>query len=314
MPPPVSVVIPSWNGAALLERSLPALLAELRDYSGSECTVVDDGSTDRSRELLRESFREVRLIEQRANRGFSSAINAGIRAARHERVLLLNNDVVVLPGFLRELQRVFEERPDTFAVASLQQQRLPDGRIAPDGLNAVHWGSGFFELANRTSELMQGHAVSQGYCTAGCSLYSREKLLALGGFCELFDPFYYEDVELSLQAARRGWHLAFAPQSVVEHPHGSTTKRKPWKLKLVPSRNYLFLHWLLLDSPSLWRQHCFGLMRASIRWVLQGRFIRLLGLITALTRFPRILAERRRRGNGAIISMGDLLDRKDHAP
>ncbi|MEP6820927.1 MAG: glycosyltransferase family 2 protein [Chthoniobacterales bacterium] len=306
--PPISAVVPSWNGAELLQRHLPALMEELNQFHpSSECIVVDDGSSDHSRDLLRQNFPAVRLIERGCNQGFSSAANAGIRAARHERLLLLNNDVEVLPGFLEHLHLVFEERPNTFAVASLQKQTLTDGTVALDGFNAVRWRAGLLDLNNRTADVMAGQDLSLGYCTAGCSLFSREKLLAVGGFCELFDPFYYEDVELSLQAARRGWRLAFAPKSVVEHRHGSTTRKKPWKMKIVPSRNYFFLHWLVLAGRSAWGPHLLALVLHILKWLLQGRLVLLFGLLQALARIPELAKERRRRGCGAVLAVTDVL-------
>src|SRR4051794_32093682 len=97
---PISVIIPSWNGAALLRQFLPLVLQELKQHPAeSECIVVDDGSTDDSIELLENEFPVVRVVHHQENRGFSSCANSGIARSTHEHVLLLNNDVGVTPGF-----------------------------------------------------------------------------------------------------------------------------------------------------------------------------------------------------------------------
>ena len=310
----ISVVIPSWNGAELLRQHLPAVLEELSGFNPvSECIVVDDGSTDNSIELLRRVFPQVRVISRKTNRGFGSSVNVGIAAAQHERLLLLNNDVRVTPGFLKCLQFAFDESADTFAVAALQREPAADGGVTMDGFNTVQWRNGHLQFSNRTADVMKGAAPALAYCTAGCSLFSREKVLTLGGFCELFDPFYYEDAELGLQAVRRGWRLAFARESGVEHQHGSTSRRTPWKVKLVPARNYLLLHWLLLDTPSLWRQHLAHVALRIIASPIRGRFRYVVALAMAIIKLPRVLTERRRRGRGGVRSIGDILGVSTHA-
>ena len=305
---PVSVIIPNWNGAALLRRHLPAVLYELEQWHPeSECIVVDDGSIDGSVSLLRESFPTIRLIRQHLNRGFSSAVNAGIAAARNEQLLLLNNDVEVTRGFLGPLQSAFAGGLDTFASAALQRYPQPNGETVLDGFNTMCWRNGHIEFLNRTDAVVRGESSSLAYCTAGCSLFSKEKLLALGGFCELFDPFYYEDAEVNLQAARQGWRLAFAPDSVVEHHHGSSSRWKPWKLRLIPVRNHFLLHWLLLDTPALWWRHITGVGFRLVGWTLQGRIRYAIGLCMALAKLPAVARERLRRARGVVRSTADLL-------
>ncbi len=313
--PPLSAVIPNWNGAVLLRRHLPGLLAELAQFhSTSECIVVDDGSTDDSLRVLREEFPQVRVIYRPQNSGFGSSVNAGIEAALHERLLILNNDVSVTPGFLVPLQIAFDSSPDTFAVSALQREQDPAGLERVDGLNTVQWRHGHLEFCNRTAEAVNGAHPQLAYCTAGCSLFSKEKLLALGGFCELFDPFYYEDSEVGLQALRRGWRLAFVPESVVDHRHGSSARRKPWKLKFIPVRNFFLIHWLLLDTPPLWRRHLTHVAARALSWPLRGRVRYTIGLALALSRLPQLLRERRRRENGKVRSTADVLHSFDYDP
>ena len=85
-----SIIIPTWNGIRFLPTCLNALRAQtFRDF---ETVVVDNGSTDGSRELLAREYPEVRVVAFESNRGFAPAVNEGIRAARGDVVVLLNND------------------------------------------------------------------------------------------------------------------------------------------------------------------------------------------------------------------------------
>jgi GT2 family glycosyltransferase len=294
--PPVSIIIPNWNGATLLERYLPAVLAELHAYNPqSECIIVDDGSTDNSIDVLQERFSELAVISRKRNSGFSTAVNDGVRAARYEHILTLNNDVEVRPGFLEELVRVFCETPDAFAVSSLQKQDCGKGDPALDGFNTLEWKHGHLETVNVTKKFLAGAKTRLAYCTAGCSLFSRTKLLDIGGFCELFDPFYYEDAEIGIQAAKRGWALAFAPKSVVYHRHGQTSRTKLWSLRFLPVRNYFFLHWLTLDDAGMWSAHILHIAWRCVVWTIQGRVRYLVGFLLALTKLHRVLTNRGQR-------------------
>ncbi len=132
---PISIVVPNWNGADLLERHLPGILNELgKHHAESECIVVDDASTDGSVALLRKTFPRVFVVSNSTNHGFSSTVNRGINIAKHERILLLNNDVAVTPGFLdRNCKMSLTRIKLFFAVSALQKQQLPDGAISFDG-------------------------------------------------------------------------------------------------------------------------------------------------------------------------------------
>jgi hypothetical protein len=101
----VSIIILNWNGKDLLAEGLPSVIeAVQRDGRPHEILVVDNGSSDGSQEYLRAAFPRVRILELPENRGFARANNLGVQAARHDIVVLLNNDMVVDPGFLRPLQ------------------------------------------------------------------------------------------------------------------------------------------------------------------------------------------------------------------
>ena len=133
-----TVVIPNYQGINYIEDCLNSV------YKSSiplEVIVVDNASADGSLELVRERFPQTRIISFEENKGFSAAVNAGIRAAVTEYVLLLNNDTVVDVRALEYLEKELERYPEAFSVSakliSLKEPEKLDG--AGDFYCALGW-------------------------------------------------------------------------------------------------------------------------------------------------------------------------------
>ena len=112
----VSVVLPNYDGAALLRRYLSGVLAAAGEYGDSEVIVVDDGSADDSVAVLIAEFPGVQVIRHPRNLGFQAACNTGAGAARCGLLLFLNTDMRVGPGLLAAMARHFSD-DSVFAVA-----------------------------------------------------------------------------------------------------------------------------------------------------------------------------------------------------
>ena len=95
----VSIVIVSWNGKTLLEECLETL--SKIDYKNLEIIVVDNGSVDGTQEFLKKQYKSIRLIENNKNLGFAEANNIGIKAAKGDAILLLNNDATMATNALQ---------------------------------------------------------------------------------------------------------------------------------------------------------------------------------------------------------------------
>src|SRR5256885_13353466 len=110
----VSIVIVSYNACADLGRCLESLhAAEMR--AAHEIIVVDNASTDGALDGARR-WKDVRIVENRANIGFARANNIGIRASSGENILLLNNDTIVPPGAIDRLLAILDSRADVAVV------------------------------------------------------------------------------------------------------------------------------------------------------------------------------------------------------
>src|SRR5574341_925555 len=96
--PKVTVIIPNWNGEKWLPDCLKGLYNQA--FKNFETIFVDNGSTDKSVAFVKENYPQVQIISLQENRGFATAVNAGIRASRSDYIALLNNDTNPQPHWL----------------------------------------------------------------------------------------------------------------------------------------------------------------------------------------------------------------------
>lgn len=217
----IAVVIPSRDGAQLLARALPLVLAEQPD----QVIVVDNGSSDGTAKWLAERYPAVEAVTHAAPLSFAAAVNRGIERARFSHVCLLNNDMEIEPGFFAALRRAFDMRPGLFCATA--QILFPEGRRREEtGKAVLPPGLGPNDFPIRCAEPVEGENYTDVlYGSGGCSMYATGMLRALGGFDETFTPAYVEDLDLGYRAWLAGWPTVFVSDARVLHRHRSTTGR-----------------------------------------------------------------------------------------
>lgn len=232
-----TVVIPNYNGIKYMEDCLEAL------YKGTkvpEVIVVDNGSSDESRKLVREKYPQAKIISFEKNEGFSAAVNAGIKAAATEFVILLNNDTKVEPHFVEALEKAIRKNGDAFSVSakmlSMKEPDLIDS--AGDLYCALGWA---FSLGKGKEKSRYGKAAEIFSSCAGAAIYKREFFDKIGYFDENHFA-YLEDIDIGYRAKLSGLRNYFAPEAVVYHAgSGSSGSRyNEFKVKL-SSRNSIYL-------------------------------------------------------------------------
>jgi GT2 family glycosyltransferase len=257
----ISVVIPNYNGVALLPEILPPLYEALQNTQlPYEVIVSDDCSTDNSLALLKEQYPQVDVIENEVNQGFSKTINKGIFKAKYELVLLLNSDVKLTPRFF-EKQLPYFELPDTFGVMSKIVGW--DDDVVQDGGKYPSFHGTKIKTSGNYVPLQDDNNIKlySMYLSGANALVSREKIVQLGGFDEIFSPFYVEDFELSLRAWRLGWKCYYEHNAVCRHKTSTTIKNKDSKkfVRKIYNRNKMFLHAIHLPASKklLWYMQLF---------------------------------------------------------
>ena len=272
-PKGISVIIPNYNGSQLLNEILPSVTQALFATGlPNEIIISDDCSTDDSVKMMSEKFPEIILIESTTNKGFSPTINKGIFASKYEYLLLLNNDVKLEADYFKPLLRYFE-LPDTFGVMGRiigwNDNRIQDGGKYPEFHGAKIKTSGNYIPVSDTHN---GYMYSM-YLSGANTLVSGEKLIQLGGFDELFAPFYVEDFELSLRAWRLGWKCYYEHEAICRHKLSVTIKSKNKKkyINRIYYRNKMYLHAIHLEGIELFFWYLQLFPEIAIR-LLSGRF------------------------------------------
>jgi GT2 family glycosyltransferase/glycosyltransferase involved in cell wall biosynthesis len=249
-PAGISLVIPSRTGKDLLAAQLPAIVAQRPD----EIIVVDNGSTDGTAEWLSANYPEIRVELSPAPLSFARAANRGIAMARYSHVCLLNNDMLIEPGFFRALRETFDRVPGLFCATA--EIRFPAGiRREETGKTVFAPVPGEFPV--RCDETLPGEDLSYVlYGSGGCSLYDAEKLAMLGNVDEIYEPAYVEDLDLGWRAWQRGWPSVYVAGAVVEHRHRATTSRYFTEAQLdeILYRNYLRFLARAVSDPKLFRR------------------------------------------------------------
>lgn len=248
----ISVVIPNYNGKHLLEANLPSVVAALKFTSLTyEVIVVDDASADDSIKFIQEHYPEIKLLVNDSNKGFSPTINKGIFAAQHELVLALNSDVRLSENYFIDQLKYFED-PDTFGVmgkiVDLDGSEIQDGAKYPrTSFKGIKTTFNYIPITETLEDWLPSFFLS-----GANALMNREKLWQLGGFEELYAPYYYEDADLGIRAWRVGWKCYFEPQSICMHATSSTiSKLKSGKVKIIAERNRIILNHLHLMGSQL---------------------------------------------------------------
>lgn len=301
----VSVVIPAFNGRHHLEANLPPLLDATKSASGVEVIVVDDGSSDGTPEFVAGQFPGVKVVALGRNRGFAPACNAGVDAAGGEVVYLLNSDARVLPGFLAPLLERFAD-PTVFAVGSGEIPTQREGMLA---VPIPFFRFGLF--GHRYVEAAIGaRPLPVWFVSAGHAAFSREKFRELGGFDELYRPFYWEDIDLCCRAWRRGWKVALEPASLVHHEGKGTISRffAPGTIRRVYWKNRFLFTWKNLRDGALIAQHlaCLPFLLAGLPLVRGPAALG--GFRQALGQLPEALRKRRREPGDAALSDRQILE------
>ncbi len=273
----ITVVIPSRTGKHLLQAQLPALVAQ----APNQIIVVDNGSTDGTAGWLASAYPQIEIVHVPAPLSFARAVNRGIALARCSHVCLLNNDMLLEPGFFAALERAFQQVPNLFCATA--QILFPPGVRREETGKTVLAQSTPTDFPVRCDEPLPGEDGSYVlYGSGGCSLYDIAKLHALGDVDEVYDPAYVEDLDLGYRAWQRGWPTVYVAAAVVEHRHRATTARyyTEDQLAYILETNYLrFVARAVSDSKvfrRLWAQAlrrlflCKGPLSPAVAIALRG--------------------------------------------
>jgi GT2 family glycosyltransferase len=231
--PKFSIIIANLNRAALTHDCVKSVM-ENTERDSYEIIVVDNGSNIDQVEHLLVQPSYFALVRLNRNVGFGEANNIGVERANGEYIVFLNNDVRVSSGWLSRLLEVFDHHSHVGAVGpkllfpdgSLQEAGgyiLPDGRTVRLGRNEKVLPASYVDGIQVTD-----------YCSAACLLVKKGDFIGLGGFDPIFEPAYFEDVDLAVRLRSVGLFSYYCGQAIAFHEE-NTTSRCLWTEELLNS-------------------------------------------------------------------------------
>lgn len=220
----VSVMILNWNGLEMVRKNVPEVLRLMSQYCSIpwEVLVVDNGSEDESVKYLRSiKNSHLKILELDKNYFFSGGNNRGLKHCKYSHVLVMNNDIWPKGDFVSPLIEAFEKDKKTFGVSG--QMFFSKGkRREESGYTQIFFGKKF-KLQHKVD--FPDHFATTAWPGGGFTLFDKSKLKFLGGFNELYQPFYYEDTDLGMRAWALGWPSFYEPKSQVIHQHKKSVSK-----------------------------------------------------------------------------------------
>jgi O-antigen biosynthesis protein len=213
----VSIVMVTHNARDWTERALYALADNTElPY---ELIVVDNASTDGTREVLA-GLERVSVVLNDENRGFGAANNQAAALATGSHVLFLNSDVLVHRGWLTPLLELLDDE----SVAAAGPRLLnPDGTLQLAGALLSRSGSTLpYGFGDDPGEPEYTFRREVDYLSGACLLVRRAAFDEAGGFDPVYGLGYFEDADLCLALAARGYRVVYEPGSVVTHALGAS--------------------------------------------------------------------------------------------
>ncbi len=218
--PVVSIVMLTYNALEYTQECIESI----REHTAypHEIIFIDNASSDGSVDYLQQVVADnphYRLIANETNRGFAAGNNQGVAAARGDYVMLLNNDVLVSSGWLRDLVAALERNPQIGMVGPVTNHISGRQAIADIPYDDT---PGFHKFAGRVREASGGKLTPRRRI-AGFAILMRKAIYdELGGFEEIFGSGNYEDDDLCLRVRERG-NAIMVDEGTYIHHYGSKT-------------------------------------------------------------------------------------------
>jgi GT2 family glycosyltransferase len=218
----IAVIVLNWNDADLLPKSVGSLL---KQSEPCDIIIVDNASSDNSREAIQSFGQKVTALWNKKNKGFAGGVNTGIRyalAQEYSYIALLNNDATADKDWVKNLRKGFSGK----AIGATTCSFIHAKNNLYDSTGDIYttWGLPYprgrdEEVKGQYDQLRVVTSVS-----GGASMFRADFFHDVGLFDEDFFA-YYEDVDLGIRGNLRGWRLTFTPEAVAYHNTGTTSSR-----------------------------------------------------------------------------------------
>jgi GT2 family glycosyltransferase len=219
----VSIIIPTFNGGSRIGNCLDALVPQSVGLD-AEILVVDDGSTDDTRDVVAR-YSHVRLLSQK-NAGPAAARNRGALEAKGTIILFTDDDCVPTSDWLAAMIKPFDD-PKVVGVKGVYRTRQ----------EAI--AARFVQIEYEDRYRLMAGLTDIDFIDTYSAGFRRDRFLEMNGYDNSFPVACAEDIELSYRMSARGWKMKFVPTAIVYHTHPDT-------LSLYLRKKYKFAFWRML--------------------------------------------------------------------
>jgi GT2 family glycosyltransferase len=249
--PKITIVIINWNGLKDTLECIESLMNV--KYSNYEILLIDNGSSSDEVRKIKDRFGNINIVELKQNLGFAIANNVGIRISLQkgsDYVLLLNNDTVVDPSFLKEMVEVAQSDPNI-------------GILGPkiyfyDNKDKFWYAGGKLNMYfNHTTEgqhqidVGQYENIKQTDWISGACMLIRKSVFDKAGLLPREYFLGWEDIDFCVEAKRKGFLCIFVPRSRIWHKASASYKRHNLSYKQIffGFRNRIIMRYKFLSKP-----------------------------------------------------------------
>ena len=233
----VTVVIPNYNGIQYIRGCMDSLKKQKEAGTDFDVIVVDNASADGSLEILKQEYGEAQLIALDTNTGFCHAVNVGIQAVETPYVILLNNDTVVKPGFIKALVEAIERDERIFSVSPMMLSMQDENVIDDAGDGYCLFGWAYSRGKGKPAEKYAKPAEVFAAC-GGASIYRKSVFEEIGYFDENHFA-YLEDIDIGYRARIYGYRNVYEPGAKVLHAGSASSgsRYNEFKTRLSSANN-----------------------------------------------------------------------------
>ncbi len=302
----IDVIIPNYNGSKIIEKNLNSVVRAVKKHDAG-IIIVDDHSKIEDYEALESfiaRFRKtdsipISLIRNKRNYGFSKTVNVGAGQSSADLLVLLNSDVIPEENFLDSVIPQFEEQESLFAVGCMDRS-IEGGKEVLRGRGLGKFEQGF--LMHRKGSVDDTNTL---WVSGGSSIVRASIFQKLGGFDEIYNPFYWEDIDLSYRALKSGYKIKFDRKSVVEHRHEEGAIKQNFtrdQVKKIAYRNQIIFVWKNITDVMYLLSHLWYFPYYVLRFTLSRDWMFFSGLFLAIVSLPEILSKRKRSKQLFVLS------------
>jgi len=228
-----SVVLVAHNSSGWIESCLQALCAE----SEWEIVLIDNASSDDTRERTTRFANRVRIIANAENRGFAGAVNQAVKLATGSVIVAMNPDTVPQQGALDCLARILDTKTGAAGGMLVDEQGQPQlgfqVRRFPTLASALCevlllnrlWPSNPWNFRYRCLDLDYSHGQEVDQPAGAALAFRRDAWEQAGGLDELFYPVWFEDVDFCRRLRQLQWRIVYCPEAVFRHVGGHSVSR-----------------------------------------------------------------------------------------